>query len=135
MDNFRFRFTKDFDVEAGSLEEAEEKLRVACRDVESISLNAALACEDLAYLGLAAVQDIDASSRDLASPLLEGKTGLILMSCQYRGENFTSICRISEIDSRRVRVKPLALVLNESKLEHVMDHEGTTPQELSIEVE
>jgi len=62
-------------------------------------------------------------------------TGLILMSCQYRGENFTSICRISEIDSRRVRVKPLALVLNESKLEHVMDHEGTTPQELSIEVE
>lgn len=128
MSTHRFRFSKDFDVEASSMEEARQVLEQICDENNIVELKQALEQGAFEYLGDAEVRDICAEDRKHAEPLVQ--PGFLLMSCQFRGENFIAICSSRDVAGEKVAVRPLALVLREEHLDHLTDPIGGKPVEI-----
>ena len=56
------------------------------------------------------------------------ESGLVIMSIQYRKENFACLCKVEDLNAEYVSVKPLALVLSEDQKEHITDVLGNRPE-------
>lgn len=123
----RFRFSKDFDVPAETRGDAEVMLKKLCEETPSIQLEKELARGAVSYIGESDVQDISEEDRTRAAPLVEDKSGLVLMSCQYRGENFTGIFKKKELGNGKVALIPLALLMREDKVQNLTDVMGDSP--------
>jgi hypothetical protein len=51
-----------------------------------------------------------------------------LLRVQYRGENFVAVCDVEDIDDDRVAVKPIALILTNEQMDHLVDKHGNRPR-------
>ena len=127
MSTHRFRFTKDLDIQAADRTRAEKILADLCAEQPAIKLKNEMDRGAMSYLGEAKVRDIDEEDRSRAKPLTDGRDGLVLMSCQYRGENFTGIFQKKDLEANKVALVPLALLMREDKVEHMTDVMGDSP--------
>jgi len=127
MSQYRFRFSKNVDVPAESEEAAREMLGEACDEQGSIVLNDEYAKGSFEFLGESEVVDIDEESESIGKNLAHSRGGLLLMSCQYRGENFVALCKKKNINKKQVEVTPLAIILTNEKLQFVTDLNGDHP--------
>jgi len=127
MTSYRFRFCKDFDVPAENRGDAELLLKKLCSDMPSVQLQKEVDRGAVSYIGQAEVRDIDEEDRERAAPLIDDRSGLVLMSCQYRGENFTGIFKRKDLGENKIALTPLALLLREDKLDNLKDLEGDSP--------
>lgn len=127
MSLHRFRFTKDLDVQAAGPDDAKQILKKMCAEQPSIQLTKELERGAVSYLGEAEVRDIDAEDRARAQPLVDGRDGLVLMSCQFRGENFTGIFQQRDLAAGKVALVPLALIMKEDKVGCLTDVMGDKP--------
>ena len=134
MARHRFRYTKDFDIEASSPEEARAKLEQACLKHESIVLLEALSSDGFTCLGDAELENISDEDTETFSIIDDVDGHLIIMSCQYRGENFSVVCSAKDAGDK-VRIKPLALVLKDSMLDHLVDVNGNNPADFKLDEE
>lgn len=129
MEKFRYRAAVDLDLAAENLEKAQEKLPAA-RDYIDRLVKANVAIPTFELLGKAEVEDIDPDAKRKAAQVLEAFDNLMLMSVQYRGENFTALCTRTSLGKGYVSIRPIALMLTEKKLDHVRDVEGNPPTEV-----
>jgi len=73
------------------------------------------------------VVDIDEESQYLGKQIVASRGGFVLMSCQYRGENFVAICKQQDVGETKLEVTPLALILPNEKLDFITDTMGESP--------
>lgn len=125
MSKHRFRYSKDFDVPASSADDARTVLKEICASNGIVDLQQALERGQFEYLGDAEVQDI--SEEDRARAKMFAQAGMLLMSCQYRGENFTVLCTSRDVNETHKAVRPLALLLREEQLDNLTDPTGGRP--------
>jgi len=128
MEQYRFRFARDFDISASSPKEALQVLKDVCAENGITNLDESFQNGSFQCLGKSIPDAISKADVDRVSPLV--KEGITLMSCQYRGENFTVICKKREVDDTRVALQPIALVLREQNLDCLVDIKG----DLSVQV-
>lgn len=79
--------------------------------------------EDFKLLGTA---DLAALDPDLVKAA-ENMQGFVLMSVQYRGENFACMCQVEDLNKEYVSVKPIALLLSKEQKLHLTDVMGDSP--------
>lgn len=127
MSKYRFRFSKNVDVPAESEEAARQALGDACDEQSSIVLQDECARGAFEFLGEADIVDIDAESESIGKELVSSRGRILLMSCQYRGENFVALCSQEDVDGTKLKVTPLALVLPNEKLDNLTDLMGNSP--------
>jgi len=120
MKKFRFRKTIDIDVEADTEEDARQQLVKTCSRGEGV-LGSGHTFE---LLGTVETQKLNPDEEEFAEKLGEG---YIVMSVQFRGENFACLCTIEELDPEHVSVRPRALLLREEQKEHITDVMGEKP--------
>ena len=112
MSKFRFRRTIDIDIQADNIKEARNILK----DREHYP-------DDYELLGTATLEDLSPDMVEASKSLGD----FVLMSVQYRGENFISLCKTKELDEERISVKPVALWLTEEQKDHLTDVMGNSP--------
>lgn len=113
MPKFRFRQTIDIDIQAANVKEARNILKDRDRYPEDYEL-----------LGTAELEDLTPEMREASKSLGD----FILMSVQYRGENFICMCKTKELDEERISVKPVALWLTEEQKDNITDVMGNCPE-------
>ena len=133
MSKHRFRYSKDFDVPASSAEAAKDVLQEICEEHGVVDLQQALEQGQFEYLGDADVQDISEEDRETAKPLVQ--PGFILMSAQYRGENFTVLCSTRRVGDKQIAARPLALILRDEHLDNLTDPVGGHPVHVGKEAD
>jgi hypothetical protein len=114
---YRFRKTVDVDIEADSEVTARTEFLLEHPDSEKYEL-----------IGEAEIPVIDEEMQKKAYPYLSTLTSHLVMSIQYRGENFAALCQVKNLDADRVSVTPVALLLNEEQKKHLTDVKGRTPR-------
>lgn len=114
---YRFRKTIDIDIEADSEVAARTEFLLEHPDSETYEL-----------IGEAEIPVIAEEMQKKAYPFLSTLTSHLVMSIQYRGENFTALCQVKNLDADRVTVTPVALLLSEDQKKHLTDVKGRTPQ-------
>ena len=120
MPKFRFRRTIDVDIEAETPEEALYKMTTTDaypRKDNNFS-------EDFELLGKTSIENLSPELLKAA----EKMNNFVLMSVQYRGENFACMCQVEDIDPEYVSVKPVALLLSEEQKDHLTDVVGGSPE-------
>ena len=124
MPKYRFRNLKDVEIEAENPEEAYKALEERCaRNVLRKSL---VDCpEDYELLGVTDPEQIDPELLQAAEKL----SGFVVMSVQYRGENFAALCKVEDLGPEYVSVKPVALLLSEKQKGNLTDPLGNRPEE------
>jgi len=123
LTKFRFRKTTDIDIEAETEEEARKELSFQC--ARAYAQGYPMGDEDtFELLGTANLADLTPELLEAANRM----NGYVLMSVQYRGENFACLCKVEDLDAKYVSVKPVALLLKEDQKEHIADVMGDSPE-------
>jgi len=128
MIRFRYRAAIDMEIGAAGHEEAEANVPIAKEYLQGL-LATGSGVPRFELLGLAEIEKLNPDALEKAAPIVEKFDDLTLMSVQYRGENFTALCRTEILKDDFVSVKPIALMLTEEKLDHVRDVDGNAPRE------
>jgi hypothetical protein len=91
--------------------------------------------EEFQVIGSADIPDIPPETLKSSSLEFEKFSGThVLASMQYRGENFTALCRKKE-EGDRVTLVPVALVLTHAQKKRLRDVEGNAPVPIRSEGE
>lgn len=123
MPEYRFRRTIDIDITAESEKEARKELSFHC--LRACVQGDPIGDEDtFELLGSPDIENLTTELREAA----QGMSGFVLMSVQYRGENFACLCKVEDLDAMYVSVKPVALLLKEDQKDHITDVMGNSPE-------
>lgn len=115
MPEYRFRRTEDVIIPASDEEEARSLIGIRDRYPDEYELLGTVDTEKL-------------TQEELAFSKKMGE-GYLVMSVQYRGENFACLCTVKEEENPElVRVRPIALLLKDKQKGHITDVMGQSPE-------